>query len=289
MDDGRAADEQHFGSKVGVACGLAVRPRRLPVVTNHPHALGHVGDHRMMRPFRRHVGCHEGERVPLFRPFQREDPNAGSARDDEGTGFHFGHGNGVSRRRIHGHANGDVHFDRFHVEPVVVEADLRPEVRGRIKRIRQHAVFRGGFQGAIGGVFDNGPMRLNGVQDGRKPLRGVGMHGDRGRGCVLSRGSDLHLVDGEGSASLENRVEYLRQDERVDDMAFEGHGFSRHSVIVHLWEARTLPCPHRGSGKGKFLWRRLRADDILMECTGQDNGNGPLGSRAWWWLFSWAG
>ena len=174
----------------------------------------------MMRPFRRHVRGHESERVTFFGPFQREDPDSRSTRDDQVTGFHLGHGDGAGRGRIQGHVNGEVHFDRLHVEPLAVEADLRPEVRGRIERIRQHPVFRRGFHNAINRVFDHGPMRLDGVQDGREPWRRIGMHGDPGRGGVLSRGADVHLVDGEGAASLQNCVEHLRQDQGIDDMAF---------------------------------------------------------------------
>src|SRR5262245_7836224 len=62
-----------------------------------------------------------------------------------------------------------------------------------------------------------------------KQFRRRGPHNDSGARRLLTRFTDLHVLEVERAAHHKNRVQDLRQDQRIDDMALKQDGF----LVIH--------------------------------------------------------
>src|SRR6185295_14564616 len=112
---------------------------------------------------------------------------------------------------------------------------------GRIEFVGEDAVSRGRAQPAIPLTFDRRAVRLDRMENLTEQLRGRGTHNDPGARRLLTSLADLHILEIECATHHQDRVEYLRQDQRIDDMTLQQDGL----LLFHDRQTRTLvdkPC-----------------------------------------------
>ena len=164
-------------------------------------------------------GAHEAEERGLARPLDGKHAHPRVADHDGHAKRHMDHRHaaGHSRRRIE--CDAAVHLLVLHVDPAALEANLRALVGRAIEGVRKGTRDVGGNRARIFGVNRRGTM-LDQVADDRVDRLGaVGPDADPRVARVGSANADLALVDLEAAAHLQDAIEDLGQQERVDNVA----------------------------------------------------------------------
>src|SRR5678815_1193520 len=113
---------------------------------------------------------------------------------------------------------------------------------GRVEFVGEDAVSRRGAQPAIPFTFDRRAVRLDRMENLTEQLRGRGTRNDPGTRRLLTSLADLHILESEWATHHQDRVEYLRQDQRIGDMTLQQDGL----LPLHDRHTPTLvvrPCP----------------------------------------------
>src|SRR5689334_20827094 len=110
-----------------------------------------------------------------------------------------------------------------------MHSHLGRQTGGRVDLDGKNPVRRRHSQPAIPFTFDRRAMRLDRMDNLTEQLCGRGPYNNSGARWLLTRLADLHVLKIECAAHHQNRVQHLRQDQRIDDMALEKNSF----LVLH--------------------------------------------------------
>ncbi len=148
---------------------------------------------------------------------------------DQVSLFYLMDGNRLCSHRGGINPNAAVHFRRLDFKPLVVESHEGVQVRGGIESLRENTVLRRWLhlnrfllverQGTV--LFDLG-------QDGFEDLGGWGLDEDPRRAPVGAALADLDVEDFKLGTEVDDQVEDLGEDKRIDDVTGELDHATRH-------------------------------------------------------------
>ena len=136
----------------------------------------------------------------------------------------------VHIRPVAVHAHSEIHLDPPDGDPSTRQSDFCRKMCRRVKVLGEDAVARRRGTAAVRFLLHHGAMRLHFVDDLREPLGAVGLHGNARRREIFSSLSDLNGGQLERAPELQNHVQDLGQEKRINNMAVEKYRFTNHAT-----------------------------------------------------------
>src|SRR5262249_55919143 len=141
------------------------------------------------------------------------------------------------------HHHYDVHLDILDWQPCAADPHTRREIGGGVKAIGQHAIPRDALGGGVALLHGSCTELQQLGEQGIELLLGVRDDLDAGEAGLVLVLADAHLVDLEVRPGILDRAPDARQDERIDDVAFELDLRAGHSNLSSTFAYRDVALP----------------------------------------------
>ena len=187
----------------------------------HPdHRLGDLSNEQTLGLLGRHRARHELKWLARHAPLHGHDLHPGMVDHDQVAFFHPVHGNGFRTAALRVYPDGAVHLGMLHLDPLFVEANQSREIRRGVKMVGKNSVGgcrlkSNGFrfclerQGAV--LFDFSQDFFEQFLSGRVDL-------NPRRATVGTAMADVNIEDLKLGAEIDNEIEDLGKDQRVDNV-----------------------------------------------------------------------
>src|SRR6185437_15088268 len=164
---------------------------------------------------------HELEQVRSCHRLRREDAQTLATDDEMIAETHLRHGNAASGRALGIDEDAAVHLLILHVNPFAAKPYLCAVIGGAVEVLGEGAIHIGGHGLTIANGDGRGPVIMDGVEDFAEFFAAVGADFDARMAGVGLPLADTNVLDDVGTAVHEDFIEYLGQQQRIDNVPLD--------------------------------------------------------------------